>query len=622
MKMHIDTQIASLEDERERAVFNLLFLFIQSVENTNAFLPNRNPEVVAFKLNHEVVQKIADHFMITYPTDITYVYSTRTGSHAIGARYGGGVSKGGDRYQPTNKSTYEAVSRSSLIDALRLAWTQELKNLLWGCYVNGLKTVLVAAPVVAENAGLDELIAAIKAIEESIAFPAIKAALFELEIDVDQEIRTTLAEENHDEINELLAKLVQLENLVNLSFGEFDLGNLGDKRPGPDMRMTPAEMDFLAYVAKHLGVLNWEAIYTGKSLEFGGFPHAKFMVTGRGVFENMLIALERLKIDPEQGAVTASIQGFGDVGGSMAYLILNKKRSIKITAISDHTGMLVCPEGFASKKEWEDELERLRQKGLTIDQFSPALLGEGLELRGRDRIDEIVTMPSTIFIPAAIGNVIHKGNVAEFLKAHELTVEGANIAFTPEAARTFDKALGKRILDVMANGGGVSTSTSEILNTQILGVDQFKGRLNRLAQDNEASIIKTTRDNAKYFWDEYERMEGSVSIPDLVHQVVRGMTVMKSIIKVGYEANQEQNGVYSFLFDSVAKSIAETVDPDEILDRLSQSIVREAIATQLARKIAFSHPYDWFNTIPADQRDTFILAEVEKIIAARDETAK
>jgi glutamate dehydrogenase/leucine dehydrogenase len=622
LRTKIEHDLAEVTNADQRLALGRVYQFILAVEKTNAFDQRRNPEVVVFKLNSSAIQKIADHFKITYPTDITYVYSPRTGSYAIGARFGGEVSKGGDRYYLTTAAagrlSYDTISRLALEDALRLAHAQETKNLLWGCYVNGLKTVLVAAPPIGESADLKEVQNALTMVRGSRAYAIIKDAWLELKggEDLDGKVAKVLAGNDQPETRELLFELIQLENLVNLSLGEYYLKNLGDKRPGPDMNMAPSHMEFLTVVAKHLGVPHWASVYTGKSAEFGGFPHRKLKVTGRGIFTNMVIAMKNLDLDPSRQEVTATVQGFGDVGSSMVHFLLTEKPDVKLTAISDLTGMIVCPQGLGAKPLIREELLRLVSEERTLEEFNRGLLVDGVELVGPERIGEIVTMPSTIFIPAAGSNVITEENVGAVLTSHELVVEAANIPFTVRAANNFDAQGGKRVPGDFANGGGVLTSTNEILALQILGPEGFKADYERLREDNRNMIIQTAETNSRYMWEQFRKVGGGVTFVDLVKKVTRNMTVVKSIVKIS-TLNSEDKAAYQLLFDAIFPSIVETIDRDEIIERLGPSIVKELIAAQLARKIIFGHDADWFEQIPAEKRDEVILAEAQKIIQTK-----
>jgi glutamate dehydrogenase (NAD(P)+) len=73
--------------------------------------------------------------------------------------------------------------------------------------------------------------------------------------------------------------------------------------------------------------------------------------------------------------------------------------------------------------------------------------------------DAIVSAPADVFVPAAIGGVVHAGNVDDVQAA--LIIEGANHPVTPMA----DAALADRdvtvVPDILANAGGVLTSYFE-----------------------------------------------------------------------------------------------------------------------------------------------------------------
>ena len=201
-----------------------------------------------------------------------------------------------------------------------------------------------------------------------------------------------------------------------------------------------------------------------------------------------------------------------------------------------------------------------------------------------------------------------------------MVVEAANIPFTVGAAARFDAAGGKRIPGDFANGGGVFTSTNEILAIQILGQDGFKVRYEELKDDNNALVIRTAEENSRYMWEQYVKTDGRVTFVDLVKKVTKDMTVAKSIVKVS-ALIYEDKAAYQLLFDALFPSIVASIDRDEIIERLGPSIVKEMIAAQLAKQIIFAREADWFGQIPADKRDEVILAEAKRIIAARSAQA-
>ncbi len=160
----IQNDITKCLDPDKKAL-EFLLNFVLAVEETNAFDYNRDLDIVVFRFNNRQVQGLVKELNISLPEDIIYVYNAETGSTAISARYGGKVSKGGIRYYPPTAKDYPQVLARSLGETLRLAWTQERKNALWSCFVNGSKTVLVSAPLLANgktSAELKELFAKLK----------------------------------------------------------------------------------------------------------------------------------------------------------------------------------------------------------------------------------------------------------------------------------------------------------------------------------------------------------------------------------------------------------------------------------------------------------------------------
>jgi len=105
--------------------------------------------------------------------------------------------------------------------------------------------------------------------------------------------------------------------------------------------------------------------------------------------------------------------------------------------------------------------------------------------------DAIVTAPVDVLVPAAVGEVIHAGNVADVRCS--LIIEGANHPVTPWA----DAALADRgvtvVPDVLANAGGVLTSYFEwVQNLQQLAWTE-RDVLQRLDRGMEAAYDDVCR---------------------------------------------------------------------------------------------------------------------------------
>jgi glutamate dehydrogenase (NAD(P)+) len=181
-------------------------------------------------------------------------------------------------------------------------------------------------------------------------------------------------------------------------------------------------------------------IVTGKPVEIGGCVGRR-EATGRGVTYCVMEALEQIGVRPEES--TAVVQGFGNVGSVTCQEL--HARGVKIIAVADRFGAIQNP------------------RGLDI----PALIrhtSEGRLLRdfpGGEPMDpaELLTMPCTILVPAALERVIHANN-ARNLRCRILA-EAANGPTTPEADLILSDSDIFIIPDVLCNAGGVTVSYFE-----------------------------------------------------------------------------------------------------------------------------------------------------------------
>jgi glutamate dehydrogenase (NAD(P)+) len=181
-------------------------------------------------------------------------------------------------------------------------------------------------------------------------------------------------------------------------------------------------------------------IVTGKPVELGGCVGRR-EATGRGATYCIMEALSELKIDP--GKATAVVQGFGNVGSVVCTELI--QRGLKIIAAGDRYGAI------------------RNDKGLDI----PALIrhvDEGKLLRDypdAERIsgEDLLTIPCTVLVPAALERVITQAN-AERLKCRVLA-EAANGPTTPDADQILADSDIYIIPDVLCNAGGVTVSYFE-----------------------------------------------------------------------------------------------------------------------------------------------------------------
>jgi glutamate dehydrogenase (NAD(P)+) len=210
--------------------------------------------------------------------------------------------------------------------------------------------------------------------------------------------------------------------------------------PAPDVG-TNAQV--MAWIMDEYGKLKGHtpAIVTGKPIALEG-SMGREAATGRGVVQVFREAAPALGIDCGDGA-TFAVQGFGNVGSWAARIMAG--HGCRLVAASDAQGAIHSEAGIDAER-----LAAHVHQGGTLPEF------DGVETMDPD---ELLGVECDVFIPAALGGMIHQDN-ADRLRC-KLVVEGANSPTTPAA----DEILGERgitvIPDILANAGGVVVSYFE-----------------------------------------------------------------------------------------------------------------------------------------------------------------
>lgn len=181
-------------------------------------------------------------------------------------------------------------------------------------------------------------------------------------------------------------------------------------------------------------------IVTGKPIELGGCIGRR-EATGRGVAFCIDQAMKAIG-EKVEGA-TVVVQGFGNVGSVVCQELT--ARGAKIIAIGDRYGSIANPKGINPFA-----LTQHVNAGHRVRDYPEAEVIPD---------DELLTLPCTILVPAAVQQVITPANAAK-LNCRVLA-EGANGPTTPEADDILADSDIFILPDVLCNAGGVTVSYFE-----------------------------------------------------------------------------------------------------------------------------------------------------------------
>ena len=248
--------------------------------------------------------------------------------------------------------------------------------------------------------------------------------------------------------------------------------------PAPDVG-TNAQV--MAWLMDEYGKLHGHtpACVTGKPIALEG-SFGREAATGRGVVQVFCEAAPEADIDPSEA--TFVIQGFGNVGAWAARLL--QELGAKMVGVADASGAIASDDGIDADKL----ADHVREGGSIADFDGQA-----------DQIDpdDLVALECDVFIPAALGGMIHKDN-ADRMRCR-MMVEGANSPTTPKADSILNENGVFIVPDVLANAGGVVVSYFEwVQNLQHLRwtEDEVNERLGEIMRRSFREVADRARENS------------------------------------------------------------------------------------------------------------------------------
>ncbi len=233
----------------------------------------------------------------------------------------------------------------------------------------------------------------------------------------------------------------------------------------PDVYTTPQIMAWMMDEYSKIAGYNAFGVITGKPLNIWGSKGRMDATARGGMFvlregakyigidleekkENMYKScedLEKLEDEiPKENAIKIAIQGYGNAGQFAHLLVTRLFKNAKVVAVSDSKGGIYCEDGLPFKKV----VEIKKNTGSVVNYESKKISNE-----------ELLELDVDILIPAALENVIHKGN-ADKIKA-KIILELANGPTTPEADEILHRKDVLVLPDFLSNAGGVTVSYFE-----------------------------------------------------------------------------------------------------------------------------------------------------------------
>jgi glutamate dehydrogenase/leucine dehydrogenase len=297
----------------------------------------------------------------------------------------------------------------------------------------------------------------------------------------------------------------ELKNL-SVAYAKFVTPFIGPWKdvPAPDVNTDGRIMSWMLEAYEKKVGYQAPATFTGKPVELGG-SLGRTEATGQGgvyTLQAFLKINSKLKIPNSK--LTIAVQGFGNVGYYFAKLA--SEEGFKVVAVSDSSGGIYSPKGVDI-----DEVAKFKSSGRPLKE-QPLKVGSKHITN-----DELLALPVTILVPAALENAITKDNVKEI--SAKVVFEMANGPTTSEADKyLFEKGIDV-IPDILSNSGGVTVSYFEWVQN-LNGYYWTKEKVN---EELKKTITKAFADIDKIKKDKnisYRRAANYLSLKRIIDAII------------------------------------------------------------------------------------------------------
>ena len=570
----VETQIAGLVEDIDRAIFRECISFINNCVKTNYFMATKTGH--AFRMGPGALDK-------KYYAEAPYGFYFISGRNfrAFHVRWKD-VARGGMRVViPRNNADYEYALSGLFDEVYGLSYAQQLKNK--DIPEGGSKAVLVLKP----GGHRDQ------------AVKACVNALLDLLVE-------------HDESHESVS--------ANVSY--FDQNEI--IYLGPDENITNELINWMPKQAKRRHYKYWAAFMSSKP--GAGINHKEYGVTSEGVNVFVENALNYLGINPREQEFTVKMTGGpdGDVAGNELKILHREYgNNAKVVAIADGFGCAFDTAGL----DWA-ELLRLVETGKPITYFDESKLkssdarvikaDNNTNIKIRNEI--YFKIDADVFIPAGGRPYsVNSKNWKQFLNEDgkpslRAVVEGANIFFTTKAREALQEAGVLIVKDSSANKTGVICSSFEIIASLTLSEEEFTAIKERYV----AEVIHILRNKA----DAEAKL--------LFRELAKGTA--KNTVELSLYISKEINGLTDVLLDvysgEAEKILAEPLSQEIVLrhcpmvlkekyhDRVFMSLPEAhqiaIISSFVASYIVYREGLGWLRTFPKSEWPRVMKTYMEK----------